>query len=109
MNQLNFFDNPPARRGDPITSKIAAVEVQPKLAGYRKVFADRLRHLGQATAQEVALGQESIRKRAKELERAGIVKVVGARRCRRTGKTASVYELSKGSHEHSSMYTKATE
>lgn len=103
MDQLNFFDDLPARRSDPATSKIAAEEVEPRLSGYRLVFANRLLTLGAATAQEVAQGCESIRKRAKELQRRGIIEVVGTRPCRITGRTASVYRV-KDHNEHQAIY-----
>lgn len=90
--QLSLFDaSPIARQSDPETSQIAAADIEPKLSGCRREFVERLRVLGAATAQEVADGNETIRKRAKECERMGWIVNAGARRCRVTGKMATVY------------------
>lgn len=93
MSQLDLFDNSNlSRTTDPETSKAAGVDVEPKLSGLRAEFVFRLRLLGRpATAQEVADGVESIRKRAKECGRLGLVRVVGTKRCSITGKSATTY------------------
>lgn len=91
--QLSLFDSfPIVRQSDKATSQAAAVEVEPKLVGLRAVFVERLRAIGEpATANEIASGDESIRKRAKECERMGFVRDAGVRQCRVTGKRATVY------------------
>ena len=88
-----MFDDVKLRRHtDPGTSHQAAVEVAPKLTGLRAEFVRRLTEIGcAATANEVAAGDESIRKRAKECVAAGFIAVVGVRTCRITGKSAQVY------------------
>lgn len=81
-----------ARDSDKETSHQAAEEVATKLSGLRAVFVSRLRQIGRpATANEVAQRIESIRKRAKECERLGLIKAVGTKTCTVTGKTATVY------------------
>ena len=82
-----------ARINDPATSHQAAAEIVPKLVGLRAEFVARLKAIGSGTANEVARGDESIRKRAKECERFGWIEVVGERRCRVTGKNAMVYRV----------------
>lgn len=89
-----------ARRTDPETSHIAAGELQPRLSGLRLQFVNALKQLGKATANEVAASvtcdphvAQSIRKRAKEIERAGLIRVVSVRQCKQTGSKASVYEV----------------
>ena len=66
--------------------------VSEKLTGYRAEFIARLRELGKATANEVADGNESIRKRARECERLGLIREAGVRACGVTGKQATVWE-----------------
>lgn len=93
--QLDLFDHASvARRSDPVTSQIAAANVEPQLNGLRAQFVERLRQIGEpSTAQEISGGSESIRKRAKECLRLGVVRDAGTRRCRVTGKVATVYWL----------------
>ena len=92
---MDLFEYAISRQADPPTSHQAAVEVASKLSGLRAEFVARLRSLGCATANEVARGEESIRKRAKECQRLGLVSVVGERRCVVTGKNAMVYRVAK--------------
>lgn len=81
-----------ARTTDPQTSQDAADEIQPKLVGLRAEFVRRLKELGRpATANEVAAGDESIRKRAVECVRIGYVVEMGTKTCSVTGKRATVY------------------
>jgi len=87
MSQLLF------RFTDPATSRMAADGVSEKLTGYRASFIERLRALGKATANEVAAGNESIRKRARECERLGLIKRVGVGECSVTGKQATIWEV----------------
>lgn len=88
-----------ARKSDPITSKIAASQVQ--LTTRCKQFLNALRKCGRATANEVAQQVApdnpglfgSIRRRASDLHKIGIIRVVERRRCRVTNKYVSVYEV----------------
>ena len=91
------------RTTDPITSKISGQETYCRKLNLQMSFLVGLRSLGTGTAQEVAeeakvLGHiglaESIRKRAYELERSGQITVCETRRCKVTGRAASVYRLS---------------
>ena len=91
--QLELFASTPiARATDSETSHVAAVEVEPKLTCMRAEFVRRLKAIGYpATAQEIAQGCETIRKRALECVRLGLVVEAGTRRCNVTGKNAKVY------------------
>jgi hypothetical protein len=96
MRQLELFqqrdDARIAREAAKQTSHDAADDVRPKLAGLRAEFVRRLRELGRpATANEIAAGDESIRKRAAECVRLGFVKEVGTKVCAVSGKRATVY------------------
>ena len=108
MEQLTFFqidrteNGVNVRRTDPPESKLAAWQIKVKAETYRAYFIESLRYLGTATANEVGrhatpntIEADSIRKRAKELERAGLIRKVGSRACMVTGKTAGVYEVCK--------------
>ena len=100
MTQLSLFDDEPqlARQSDPMTSRMAAEEVRPKLHGLREVFLIALTDLGGIrTAREVGerareMGLhsevESVRKRAAELERQKFIELAELRRCPFTGKLA---------------------
>ena len=104
--QMNLFDDQPqlARQSDPVTSQAAAEEVRPKLHGLREVFLIALADLGGIrTAREVGerareMGLhsdvESVRKRSAELERAGMIQVVGIQRCGVTNKLAEAWKVS---------------
>lgn len=81
------------RVSDPETSRIAAVEIVSSLCGLRLEFVDRLRQLGKATANEVARGNESVRKRARECERLGLIRSCGVGPCSVTGKQATIWEI----------------
>lgn len=91
--QLSLFDtSSQCRQRDPITSIESAADIQPKLTGLRAEFVERLCAIGEpSTANEIAAGDESIRKRAKECERMGLVTAYDVRQCRVTGKRATVY------------------
>lgn len=105
MTQSTFqFDTgyrPPAlaRRSDPATSQAAAAEVAPKLGLLHQRFMEAVDDMGECTAAEAGawcarvygLNAETIRKRAKECERAGLVVERPARTCRISGKSATVY------------------
>ena len=82
-----------ARDADPQTSHQGVEYIQPELGALQSEFVRRLSELGEATAQEVAAGRESIRKRAKECERLGVVISTGTRRCRVTGQNATTYRV----------------
>ena len=101
MNQLSLFDDSMpealARQSDPVTSKAAAEDIKPKLSGLRETFVLALADLGggPATAREIGerakeMGLhgevESVRKRAAELERAGLIDFTELKRCSHTGK-----------------------
>lgn len=98
MCQLSLFDQSViARPSDPITSQVAAANVQPKLSGRRAEFVRCLREIGHpATAQEISARadvhiRESVRKRAKECVNLGYVAEVGTKRCDVTGTMAMTY------------------
>jgi hypothetical protein len=106
MNQLTLFDDAPqlARASDPPTSQAAAEDIRPKLSGLREAFVLALADLGggPATAREIGerakemgLHQEveSVRKRAAELDKAGLITFDELRRCRFTGKLAEGWKL----------------
>ena len=88
-----------SRSCDPVTSQIAAEEVQLKLGRLHGFFMESMQQLGRATANEVARHaasvsgerEESIRKRAKELVRGGRIVEDGVKVCRVTGKLATAY------------------
>lgn len=90
-----------ARITDPETSKVAVTEVSPKLAGLRLAFIRGLSSCGEsATANEVAAKvtdnhslRESLRKRAGECKRLGLIEEVGSRVCMVTGSKATVYKV----------------
>ena len=79
------------RKSDPDTSREGAAATN--LNAHQRLFLDRLEQLGQATANEVAEGCESVRKRASELVRSGDIQVIGIRAFKVTGRRASVYTL----------------
>lgn len=108
MTQLSLFDDsmPEAlsRQSDPVTSKAAAEEVKPKLSGLREAFVLALADLGggPATAREIGerakeMGLhgevESVRKRAAELDKAGLITFDELRRCSFTGKLAEGWRI----------------
>jgi hypothetical protein len=94
MTQLAFnFDL--ARTTDTQTSHDAAFDVSGKLTGYRAIFIERLHDLGAATSNEIAGGNESIRKRARECARLGLIVECGVRACSVTGKMATVWKVAK--------------
>ena len=107
MNQPNLFSEdryqPPVRRSDPPTSHRAAEYIWQKLPLLQSEMYRAFALLGKATANEAANlcvsnnagNHESYRKRAKELERKGLVRIAYARRCNVTGQPAAVYEVMK--------------
>ena len=103
MTQLNLFDQQPiARNNDKQTSHVAAAKVEPKLTAMQYEFVHCLRQLGvPGTAQEIASMttpdiRESVRKRAAECVRLGLVKEAGERKCSVTGNLATVYWVTNG-------------
>ena len=85
---------PIVRVDDKQTSQVAAFEAKLKLKGWRAEFVARLERIGKpSTANEVAQGNESIRKRALELVRIGAIREIGARECNVSGKMATIYWL----------------
>ena len=108
MNQLTLFDDGPqlARASDPVTSKIAAKEFDQRRDKVKQAFLTALADLGggPCTAREVAerareMGLhaevESVRKRAAELDKAGLITFDELRRCGFTGKLAEGWRLLK--------------
>ena len=93
MQQKNLF-----RSTDHDTSQEGAKHILRKLGPLQIDFIMRVedffeRHQYWPTAQEVADGNESIRKRAAECVRAGAVGIGKSRRCRITGRPAQTYYL----------------
>jgi hypothetical protein len=88
-----------ARASDPITSKQSSAETKLVVTGLRLVFVHQVREHGPCTANEAVEAfenphyAESVRKRASECLRLGLVRVAGSRACRVTGKSAQVYEV----------------
>jgi hypothetical protein len=92
MNQKTLF----ARSTDPATSHKSAAEIEPKIGTLHAAFVKRVaawfnRTGTWPTANEVAQGDESLRKRARECVRKGLLKVGPARTCSVTGKSAQTY------------------
>ena len=95
--QTTFFDVFDAarlsRKADGATCRNGAAHAEQNLGKWQQEFLEVLRRCATpATAQEVAAGNESLRKRAAELVRLGYARVAGVRRCRVTNQKASVYE-----------------
>lgn len=87
-----------ARTTDPVESQIAAKVIKPNLPKLRRMFVDSCRALGGGTAQEIAWHattdatvRESIRKRATECVRDGLVYRSVQRQCKVTGQVARVF------------------
>jgi len=99
MELLDWAETNRARSSDPITSKIAESELN--LTVRCKQFLDALKKMGPSTANEVAQQVApnnpglfgSIRRRASDLHKLGIVRVVERRRCKVTNKFVNVYEV----------------
>lgn len=86
------------RESDPQTSRLAANAVVGKAGSFRAEFVARLAKMPNGgTAREIASSpsgvDESIRKRASELEKAGVIEVVGVKKCSTSGKMANVYQI----------------
>ena len=95
INDLPLFGL--CRTTDPATSYESAADTASKLVGLRQEFRDRLRAIGHpCTANEVAAGDESIRKRANECD----LVVVYTRKCTVTGKSARCYWFPESGSEH---------
>ena len=93
----DFGSLPLFRTSDPETSKESAVKVSAKVTRLRAEFVRCLCAIGHpATAQEVAAmvavaNRESVRKRAAECVKAGLLKEFGTKKCSVTGQRATVY------------------
>ena len=61
----------------------------------RDTFLSRLANLGSATAHEIALGAESVRKRASELVADGTIERIGTRICTLTHRVVSIYRIAR--------------
>jgi hypothetical protein len=90
-----------ARASDPETSKEAAIETRVSVAIRRSQFLEGLTRCGgSATAREAASQiangnialHDSIRRRASDLARDGLIRETGSRVCAISGKRATVYE-----------------
>ena len=96
-----LFEWAEARVSDPVTSKVAAKEIAPKLGMLEQSFIACLLELGEATANEVAaravrngaLNHESIRKRASGLQSKLVIYQHDQRICNHTGKLAQTYRV----------------
>ena len=96
-----LFEWAEARVSDPVTSKVAAKEIAPKLGMLEQTFIACLLELGEATANEVAaravcngaLNHESIRKRASGLQAKLVIYQHDQRICNHTGKLAQTYRV----------------
>lgn len=99
---LDWAEKQLARQCDPSTSRKAASEIKAKLPNRFEQFLTGLRALGQATSNEVAEHVApgnfglfgSVRRRASDALARGMIRVVGKRPCKVTGKEANVYEVS---------------
>lgn len=87
-----------ARTTDPQESHEAARVIRPNLPKLRRMFVESCRQLGGGTAQEIAWHattdatvRESIRKRATECVRDGLVYRSVQRQCKVTGQVARVF------------------
>lgn len=88
------------RTSDPQTSIEAAHDIMPRLGQRCQQFLAALRSLGQATAKEAGMHAcpddyaqcETVRRRSSDLQRMGVIVIVGQRVCRISGKKATVYE-----------------
>lgn len=102
---LMNFDRPLARACDSSTSKAAAAETMPRLRElHRRLLAVAAELVGDFTASEVAdvaherfpsASSETYRKRAREIERAGLIREHAVRQCRQTGKQARTFVLNR--------------
>lgn len=96
-----LFDWARSRSCDPATSTQAASEIEPRLTARAKQFLQGLNLIGgTGTAREVASSvadgialHDSIRRRATDLVRLGLIQEIEARVCRVSGKKATVYRL----------------
>ena len=88
-----------ARSCDPATSRESAAATKLVATGLRLVFVHQVREHGPCTANEAVESFEnnhyaqSVRKRASECEALGLVRVIGTRACKVTGRSAQVYEV----------------
>lgn len=103
--QPSLFDvpvsQPIVRQSDPQTSQLAAAKIQADLPRSHFLFMCVLREaVAPLTANEVGdiaaktyteVRAETIRKRARELEVDGLIKVAGERKCNITGYMALTY------------------
>lgn len=102
---MNLFDwaEEHARRCDPETAKLAALEIKLSMTLRCSQFLEGLAALGPSTANEVALFvsgdnrgmHDSIRRRASDLVRLERIQQIGVRECTVTGKRVAIYEVRK--------------
>lgn len=108
---MNLFDwaEEHARRCDPETAKLAALEIKLSMTLRCSQFLEGLATLGPSTANEVAMfvsGEnrgmhDSIRRRATDLVRMGKIRRAGVRECTVTGKRVTYYEVMECSNKES--------
>ena len=84
---------PPVRRSDPETSHEGERHIRNRVSLAEGEFLRRLSRRVNGTAQEVAAGQDTLRKRPKPLVEMGLLEVAEVRICNRTGKKAQAYRL----------------
>lgn len=97
-------DHPLFRHTDPATSRKGAEYLTMQRGSKAALMFERIKKLGSATANEAArecVGEhggmgETYRKRTKDLERLGLIRVSGWGRCKISGRNAQVYELVPG-------------
>lgn len=92
-----------ARATDPVESQDSARYIKPNLPKLRRMFVDSCRALNGGTAQEIAWHattdatlRESVRKRATECVRDGLVYRSVQRQCKVTGQVARVFQVVEG-------------
>lgn len=90
----------PARKSDPVTSKLGADKVAKQANEFQAEFVRRLREIGDdATAKEVVRGienevrRETVRKRAHECVALGLIEVAGRRDCQVSGNPSNTYRV----------------
>lgn len=94
MNQRQLFDDLPARGSDPMTSKLAAeqLEASGQLTQQQLLVANLVLRYPGLTARELArrypVSHEIVHKRMAECERRGKVRRGEPRRCQVTGRMA---------------------
>lgn len=88
---------PLARHNHPLSSKVAAKEIQPKLSKLKRMALDAARRWPESTTTELeerlGLRSRTLGRRLGELADAGIVLRWSERKCKITGKVATVWKV----------------